>query len=245
VKVYLSADREFADYLQKNLYHPRSSEHGDQLCKLLLRDLLGSCEPFYLAAKDRKIVYKLNQVIDKGSPTQWNLDLVVGPPSEKVQQHLESKDVFLLGDPTDIWLAIDAKTIMTEHGKARRNRQRDLNSLHDILHRKDPRTIVGGLLVVNMATSFKSPLRAEITTHKNVERLVEETIGLFEGLPLARRDGNGLDALGVIVVSHTNIPGSSSRLVTSSPAPHPGDPLHYLTFLDDICHAFRQRFSAL
>lgn len=211
---------------------------------MLLRDLLISCEPFCLAAQKRRILYKLNQVIDKGSPTQWNLDLVVGPPSEKVQQHLESKDTILLGDPTDIWLAIDAKTIMTEHGKARRNRQRDLNSLHDILHRKNPRTIVGGLLVVNIATSFKSPLRANITLHKNVERLVRETIDLFMGLPLAKRDRNGLDALGVIVVSHTNIPGDLSKLVTGSPAPQPGDSLHYLTFLDDICRAFKQRFSA-
>lgn len=239
----LSADKEFVDYLQKKMYHPRSSEHGDRLCTLLLRDLLGSCEPFYLTAKERKIVYKLNHVIDRGSPTQWNLDLVVGPPTLASQQLLKSNDAILTGEPAEIWLAIDAKTIMTEHGKARRNRQRDMNSLHDILHRKNPRTIVGGLLVVNMASNFKSPLRPKSTVHRNIERLVQETIGLFMGLPLAKRNGAGLDALGIIVISHTNMTSDLSRLVTKQPAPQPGDSLHYLTFLDDICDAFRRRFS--
>lgn len=240
----MSADKEFVDYLEKAMYHPRSSEHGDKLCKLLLQDLLRLCEPFYKAAKERRIVYKLNHVIDRGSPTQWNLDLVVGPPALKSQQLLESNDALLLGEPGEIWLAIDAKTIMTEHGKARRNRQRDLNSLQDILHRKNPRIIVGGLLVVNMANSFKSPLRPKTTTHKNIERLVRETIDLFKGLPLAKRNGTGLDALGIIVVSHTNLEGDSSRLITEEPAPQPGDSLHYLTFLEDICGAFKRRFLA-
>ncbi len=240
----MSADREFVDYLEKAMYHSRSSEHGDKLCKLLLQDLLRSCEPFCKAAKERRIVYKLNHVIDKGSPTQWNLDLVVGPPALKSQQLLENNGIILLGEPAEIWLAIDAKTIMTEHGKARRNRQRDLNSLQDILHRKNHRTIVGGLLTVNMANSFKSPLRSKTTTHRNIERLVRETIDLFEGLPLAKRDGTGLDALGIIVVSHTNIKGDLSKLVTEEPAPQSGDALHYLTFLQDICSAFKKRFSA-
>jgi hypothetical protein len=242
-KSYLSADKEFVDYLQKEMYHPRSSEHGDKLCRLLLRDLLSSCEPFYLAAKERRIVYKLNHVIDKGSPTQWNLDLVVGPPVPASQQLLKSNDAILTGEPAEIWLAIDAKTIMTEHGKARRNRQRDLNSLQDILHRKNLKTIVGGLLVVNMASTFRSPLRPKATVHRNIERLVQETIDLFRGLPLAKRNGTGLDALGIIVISHTNMIGGLSRLVTDEPAPQPGDSLHYLAFLDDICNGFMRGFS--
>ena len=238
------ADREFVDYLEKVMYHPRSSEHGDKLCILLLQDLLRLCEPFNKAAKERRIVYRLNYVIDKGSPTQWNLDLVVGPPALKAQQLLESNDALLLGEPAEIWLAIDAKTIMTEHCKARRNRQRDLNSLQDILHRKNRRTIVGGLLVVNIADSFKSPLRPEITIHRNIRRIVQETIDLFKGLPLAKSAGTGLDGLGIIVVSHTNTKGDSSRLFTEEPAPQPGDSLHYLMFLQDICSEFKKRYPA-
>src|SRR5205809_750813 len=150
----MSADKEFVNYLSDQMYHPRSSAHGDKLCLLLLQDLLQTCTPFLEAARSGKIVFKLNHAIDEGSPTQWNIDLVVGPPTAPPQKLLTEEQIGS-GEPSSIWLAIDAKTVMTEHGKARRNRQRDLNSLHDILHRKDPKTIVGGLVVLNMSGRFK------------------------------------------------------------------------------------------
>ncbi len=207
---------------------------------LVLNDLLETCTSFLKAAKNGRIVYKLNHAIDRGSPTQWNLDLVVGPPSTPSQVQLDG-ELIASGEPSEIWLAVDAKTVMTEHGKARRNRQRDLNSLHDILHRQDPKTIVGGLVVLNMAERFNSPLRPKVTVHHNVERLVRETIGLFRGLPRSKNGKTGLDALGIIVVSHSNIGGEETRLVTGDPAPQTGDPVHYGSFLLDTCTAFSQR----
>ncbi len=224
------------------MYHPRSSAHGDKLCRLVLKDLLDTCAHFQRAAKSGKVVYKLNHVIDQGSPTQWNLDIVVGPPVTQTQKLLDGEPI-ASGEPREIWLAVDAKTVMTEHGKTRRNRQRDLNSLHDILHRKDPKTIVGGLVVVNIAERFKSPLRPEVTIHHNVERLVRETIELFTGLPRSKDGKAGLDALGVIVVSHSNLTEDETELVTDDPAPQLGDPVHYDTFLRDICEVFGQRFA--
>jgi len=238
----LSADQNLVRYLQTAKYHPRSSAHGDKLCELVLADLLDLCVPFRTAAKQRRIVYTLNHVIDAGSPTQWNLDLVAGPPTSP-QQHLKTGDAILRGEPAEIWLAVDAKTIMTEHGKTRRNRQRDLNSLHDILHRKNPKTIVGGLIVLNMAERFKSPLRPKITTHRNVERLVHETVDMFRGLPLSKKGGTGLDALGMIVIAHTNVDGDETKLISTDPSPKRGDPLHYSTFLEDICSTFAARFG--
>ncbi len=147
------------------------------------------------------------------------------------------------GVPREIWLALDAKTIMTEHGKTRRNRQRDLNSLRDILHGKNPKTIVAGLVVLNIAKRFKSPLRTGITDHKNVERLVKETIGLLKGLRTSKEDGTVLDALGIIVISHSNIENELTKLIVGDPAPQAGDPVHYSMFLRDICDAFTGRFS--
>jgi hypothetical protein len=238
----LPADEEFVKYLQNEMYHPRSSAHGDKLCKLVINDLLDTCPSFQKAAQNGNIVYQLNHVIDQGSPTQWNLDLVVGPPATQTQSLLNG-ELIASGEPREIWLAVDAKTVMTEHGKTRRNRQRDLNSLHDILHRKDPKTIVGGLVVVNIAERFKSPLRPEVTDHHNVKALVRKTIELFKGLPRSKDGKAGLDALGVIVVSHSNLKGEKSELVRGDPAPELGDSVHYDTFLRDICTAFNHRVS--
>lgn len=239
------ADIAIARYLAKNGYHPRSSKHGDALCEYLVRDLLAGCPAFAAAAASGRICYRLNFTIDPDSVDRWNTDLVVGPPPPGARR---ARRGIVLSDPVELWLAVDAKTIMTEHGKARRNRQRDLNSFQDILHRKNPKTIVGGLVVVNMASRFQTPLARRIagpTEHRNIERLVSEIIVMLGGI--AHADAlpgrPGLEALGVIVVEHSNIAGDVTRLVTEPPAPPNGHRLSYATFLRDLCAAFTARFS--
>lgn len=242
------ADVRIAAWLEGNGYHPRSSKHGDALCRFLLEDLVGLCAFFRQAAAEDKIVFRLNFTIDPQSLDRWNADLVVGPPTQQPEPDGPRIGVIAQGDPREIWLAIDAKTIMTEHGKARRNRQRDLNSFHDILHRKNPETIVGGLLLVNLADRFQTPLARQeggITVHKNIDRLVGEIVGLMEALPQGNpgQSAPGLEALGVIVVAHSNVPGEPTRLITGPPAPAKGDRLNYESFLRNICAAFTERFA--
>ncbi len=243
-----TADRKIVEFLAANGYHPRSSKHGDAICEFLILDLMRHCPSFSHACAEGRIVAQSNFTIDPDSPDRWNVDLVVGPPGKERAKSTEMFAGVPRSDPSEIWIAIDAKTIMTEHGKARRNRQRDLNSFQDILHRKSPRTIVGGLLVVNVAERFQTPLaRASgpVTEHKNVKRLVSEIGDLMGGLPRASEEPGtpGLEGLGVVVVSHTNIPGDRTTLLATPPAPANGHPLHYQSFLRDICAAFTKRFG--
>lgn len=242
------ADARIAAYLEANGYHPRSSKHGDALCGFLLEDLLATCDSFRRAAERDAIIYRSNFTIDPLSLDRWNADLVVGPPTQQPEPTTPRVRAIAAGDPCEIWMAVDAKTIMTEHGKARRNRQRDLNSFQDILHRKNPRTIVAGLLIVNIAERFQTPLvRGEegVTEHKNITRLVQEVIELMNGLPRGGAEPGqpGLDALGVIVLSHSNIPGESTRLVVDPPAPSTKHALSYASFLRDLCTAFAVRYG--
>jgi hypothetical protein len=242
------ADAAIVKYLAANQYHPRSSKHGDALCVFLLIDLLTSCEAFANAARRDAIVYRANYTIDPNSSDRWNADLVVGPPTQPPEPTAHRIGAIAEGDPDEIWMAIDAKTIMTEHGKARRNRQRDLNSFQDILHRKNPRTIVGGLLLVNLSERFQTPLArqaAGITIHRNIVRLVTEIVTLMGALARSTPDGArpGLEALGVIVLSHSNVIGEATRLIEDPPAPASTDPLSYASFLTDLCGAFATRFS--
>jgi hypothetical protein len=242
------ADAEIVKYLAKNQYHPRSSKHGDALCEFLLRDLLTNCNAFAEAARRDSIVYRSNFTIDPLSPDRWNADLVVRPPVQHPHPLARRIGTIAEGDPDEIWMAIDAKTIMTEHGKARRNRQRDLNSFQDILHRKNPRTIVGGLLLVNIAERFQTPLARQevgITTHRNIVRLVTEIVTLMGGLARSTPDGEraGLEALGVIVLSHSNVIGEVTQLISAPPAPAVNDPLSYSSFLRDLCASFTTRYA--
>ena len=54
-----------------------------------------------------------------------------------------------------------------EHRKAVKNRKRDLEAHHEHTHNYSRRTIAGGVIVVNAAPTFKSPLRREPTRHKD------------------------------------------------------------------------------
>ena len=65
---------------------------------------------------------------------------------------------------------------MTEHRKAVKNRKRDLEAHHDHVHRYNNLTIAGGLFVINGSAKFKSPLREDITVHREPRRLIEHCI---------------------------------------------------------------------
>jgi hypothetical protein len=82
-----------------------------------------------------------------------------------------------------------------------------------------------------------------VTIHRNIDRLVAETVRLFEGVPRAPLEGGvGLDAMGLFVVSFTNEPRAAARLVKGSPAPSPTSPISYARFLEDFVGALRARF---
>lgn len=66
----------------------------------------------------------------------------------------------------------------------------------------------------------------------------EQAIAVSESDECAR----GPDALGLIVVSFTNVEGSEAQLVRSEPAPPATDDLNYSTFLGKICDTFGKRY---
>ena len=242
------ADVSIARHLATRGYHPRSSRHGDAVCEFFAADLYSGCSAFRQAADAGRIVAKPNFTIDPESVDRWNADLVVGPPVDGAAESGKKCGPLTVGMPREVWMAVDTKTIMTEHGKARRNRQRDLNAFQDILHRKNRSTVVLGLLVVNMAPRFKTPLarsKKGPTEHRSVERLVEEIVAMMRGLAHSDAEGTkpGIEGLGVVVVSHTNMKGDVSRLVTELPAPTEDDPVSYSSLLRDACAAFTARFG--
>lgn len=214
----------------------------------LLDDLIYESDAFEDAARNGDIVYQEDYTVAEGSPSRWNTDLVVGPPSDdaEIQTQIAGDRPIAEAEPESIWLAVDAKSVMTEHGKARRNRQRDINSFADIMHRHHPGAVSAGLLLINMAERFRSPLRDEgdITQHDNIEELVAGTVEIFEDIDRAEGEiSANVDAVATIVVEHTNIEDDhDTRLVTGEPAPQPGEIVHYQEFLDILLDTFVPRF---
>ncbi|MGH7577531.1 MAG: hypothetical protein ACREM1_20700, partial [Longimicrobiales bacterium] len=84
-----------------------------------------------------------------------------------------------------------------------------LQAFHNHAHSYNKKMIAAGIVVVNVADVFWSPTRdhADITWHRNIQRLGRETVELFRNLPLrnSAEDGPSLEALGIIVVDHDNV----------------------------------------
>jgi hypothetical protein len=142
-----------------------------------------------------------------------------------------------------VQIAIELKTVMTEHRKAVKNRKRDFEAHHDHVHRYNQRAIAGGVMVINSATTFKSPLVDHVTHHRNPDLLVRHCIEQMRAVS-QRSDtrGTGLDAKGVIVVSMDNQNITKARYVSRGVAPRVGDPMHYDAFVQTICSLFTDRF---
>lgn len=239
-------DEKIAEWLSANQYHPRSPAHGSASCLFFLEDLATESDAFLDAAQSGTIVYQEDFTVGEGQ-SRWNVDLVIGPPAvDSVQVPADEEVPIAEAEPDEIWLAIDAKSVMTEHGKARRNRQRDINSFADIMHSHYPGSITGGILLINMADRFRSPLRDEgdITDHDRIEQLVEETVEIFRSIDRAQGDVSpNVDAVGCVVVEHTNMDdGTETRLVTEPPAPQPSDLVNYRHFLEVISETFENRW---
>ena len=236
------APGEFLSHLRTEGYHPRSDKHSNLLASLIVRDLLSFCEPMAEKAQGGKLVYQLNQTLYTGT-AEWNVDLVLGEPPPGAEFDLEKCDIARAA-PSSVQIALEIKSVMTEHRKAVKNRKRDFEAHHDHVHRYNNRTIAAGLLLLNGSKSFKSPLRNEPTEHKNPEKLLEHCIRELRAVShRVDLSGTGLEAKGVLVVDFDNQDLASASYVTRGSAPAVGDPLHYDAFLQRICGLYPERFG--
>lgn len=232
------------EHLRREGYHPRSNKHSDTLAQCIVTDLLALCPPLRRRARDGEIVYDLNFDLHVRTAT-WNVDLVLGRPAVSVA--LTDQDI-LRAPPSTTEIAIEIKSVMTEHRKAVKNRKRDLEAHHEHVRGYSPRTISGGVFVLNQALQFASPLRSEPIVHGGgkrdrvqavVSHCISEMRNVEERADVSR---TGLDAKCVIVVDMDNINLPAAAYQTRPPAPQVGDPLHYDAFLQKICSLYQERF---
>lgn len=172
---WLNQPREWK-YPKNVPYHPRSDKHGGAQCRYFVDDLIYESDLLAEAARENELVYQEDYDVGESRGLGWNVDLVLGPPSSDVQASVEGG--IARATPSEVWLAADAKSIVTEHQKARRNRQRDINSFADIMHTHHEKALACGILLLNIADTFDSPTRNpdDITEHPHIERIIEEIV---------------------------------------------------------------------
>jgi hypothetical protein len=253
----------------KSSYHPRTSKHSDLQSAILIRDLLAACPLLARRAASGQIVAKLKHHQQVGH-NDWVIDIAIGtsagPPEPAAPEPIR------FTSPALIQIAIELKSIWTEHGKARKNRLRDFDAFQGYAKQYNPRTIAAAFLVANAAELFLSPLNLEnrnrepITLHrqkgKATHQLVKETIDIFRSIHLRNSvvEPDGLEALGAVVIEHDNLNflegkpqyrdvlkkyahlRKPSQIAKIPPALRVGDPLHRTTMMQRICNAYNERF---
>lgn len=236
----------FVEHLRAEGYHPRSNKHSNALAEEIVGDLVSHCPIIRAQANSGSLVYDLNFTLFTGT-AEWNVDIVIGePPMDIDNTQVPSAGILRL-TPSSVRIAIEIKSVMTEHRKAVKNRKRDFEAHHDHVHRYGANAIAGGVLVVNAADVFRSPLRASesVTVHTNPDRLVEHCVDQMRAVSNRDTpDSSGLDAKTVIVVKMDNIYLNTTSYVTRLPAPRIGDPMHYDAFIQRICSIYGTRFGA-
>ena len=229
----------FINHLSAEGYHPRSNRHSNALGEALATDLFAHCPLIRDRSLAGDIVYDLNFNIQ--AFVSWNVDLVIGtPPPGRDREVTGEID---RGKPSTIQIAVELKSVMTEHRKAVRNRVRDLDAHHQHVHHYNPRTVAGGILVINSAERFRSPLRESDTIHTNPEDLVRHCVQQLRGVTIRNDERTGgLDAASALVVSYSNLE-DTAEFVIKPPAPAIGDPLHYDAFVQRICSAYERLWA--
>lgn len=226
-------------------YHSRSDAHSVALCGFLLSDLLASSDLLREHALANKIVYGINARHTFPNGKRKTLDLAIGT-SKSVDDQSRYRGVIQTGEIDRVLVACEAKTVMTEHGKSQPRVFDGLSSSHEIVHQGDRQAIAAGITIVNIASTFISPLRQKskklhISQHKQPQA-AERMVNHLRGLPIRdSADLSGFDAYATVVVDCDN--QGPVMLWTKSPAPEPGDRDHYDELIQRIAAQYLQRFG--
>ncbi len=230
----------FISHLREAGYHSRSNKHSNALGYAVVGDLIARCPAIASKAASGELVFELNHRL-RVAVTDWNVDLVLGQPPEPVPPSGAISEL----TPATVHIAVEFKSVMTEHRKAVKNRKRDLEAHHEHVHHYSNRAIAAGILVINAADRFRSPLRTdEITTHRDPARLVEHCIRELRSVSTRQgMAGSGLEAKCALVVVCDNTEHAATRYADPPLAPAVGDPIQYDGFIQTICSAYRERFA--
>jgi len=226
-------------------YHPRSDAHSKRLCELVLEDLLAACPRLAEDEKARAVVGGTNVSHAFANGQTKTLDLAIGTLASELLPHAAPAAIVSKVIGT-LRIAVEAKQCMTEHSKSKPRIFDELSSSHAIVHAGEPNAIACGIVVVNIAARYASPTRQLATgnlvyINHNQPQAARVIVEHVRKLQRRSRVGQvGFDALATIVIDCDNT--GACLLHTSPPAPEPGEPDHYNTFISDISRAYVERF---
>jgi hypothetical protein len=213
-------------------FNPRAAKNSDALSEYVIDDLcLASPNAIGVRVRSEDLVPLKNASVST-KVTVRNIDLVL------YEKHLLPE--------ISVQVSVEHKSLMTAHGKARKNRYGDIiaycNHMHN--HRRD--CIAGATVVINTSELYENPdafAKGLVRPKFKMDKVVRDTVKIFEGIPLREfpEDPNDLpEALTVIVVDYDGV--NPATLVTSDLSPNSASPAHYDNFIKRLVVRFEDRF---
>lgn len=230
------APHRYVEWINQHLgFNPRSQQHSNALSSYMLDDLRVISPRIDADFRTGSLVAKPNQDIRTRIVIR-NVDLVMFDPAQP-------------GPLNQARIAIEHKTLMTAHGKARKNRYGDIIAYANHVHNHHLDAIAAASMIINTSVAYANPdafatnlVRPQFHADR-WQQLIADTIQLYTGIPLRDRPNEPSDqpeALTVILMDYDGV--NPARLVTDPPAPQTGEPAHILTFYERIARLYTQRF---
>jgi hypothetical protein len=213
-------------------FNPRAQQNSNALSEFVVADLVESCPAIRTAIQSDVLTPKKNSEVNTTSAVR-TVDLVL---FEKVKLPLIS-----------VCISVENKTIMTAHGKARKNRYGDIIAYSNHMHNHRRECIAGAIVVVNVSPKYENPdefAKGLVRPQFDMDRIVTDTINIFRRIPLRNEPADPSDqpeALAIIVVDYDG--ESAAKLVTGPLAPQPGNSIHYENLVGRIGNLYERRFS--
>ena len=226
-------------------YHPRSDAHSVALSRFIAADLVRMTPALGDALQAGRIVCGINVPFAGKDGRLKTLDLAFGEDFPALPATIDLDALATAKSLSRVILSCEAKSVMTEHSKSQPRVYDELSSSHEIIHQADPKALAAGVVVVNIAAEFVSPTRqsrgqpVSVTQHKQ-PHATARMISHLRGLPIRSAARTvGFDAFAIIVVECDNV--GPAGLWTEFPAPQPGDPDHYMSFVSRLSLALEAK----
>ena len=226
------APQAYVEWMNAHLgFNPRSQGHSNALADFVVADLRESCRALAKDLASEKLKPVKNADV-RTRVASRNVDLTFVEPS--------------LG-PGTVRAAVENKTIMTAHGKARWNRYGDLIAYCNHVHNHRPDCIAAAIVIVNCCPVYENPdasAKGLVRPRFDMQKVVKDTIKIFADIPLrssADDPNDQPEALAVIVVNYDG--KNPAKLITDELSPKPDSPIRYEAFLQTFCSLYRKRFG--
>jgi hypothetical protein len=207
-------------------FNPRSQANSNALSDFVVADLRAASTEIDAAIQSKTLLVAQNPGV-RTKVAERSIDLVLREGTAKL-----------------VCVAVEHKTIMTAHGKARKNRYGDIIAYCNHMHNHRKECIVGAIIVVNASPLYENPdgfAKGLVRPKFKMDKVVADTVKIFAKIPLRELPDEPNDqpeALAVIVMNYDG--ANPARVEDYLPEE---SQIRYDTFIARIARLYVERFS--